>query len=183
MTTATQTEHDQPAAYSVSVEIDDVMADSPEQAARTMLTVLRASPYHDTELHLHVTNRHTGDEPVTVLVTPEQQREDDLAGVPQLRPVEPPPPTDGPLDAQQEADRLLVVMTGHQQEAARRRAVLDELENYAKNDREVEEARWSAEDYERDYEGCSVLRLLNHIRDTGVIPTAWRTPAAPNAGG
>ncbi|KOV84781.1 hypothetical protein [Nocardia sp. NRRL S-836] len=178
MTTDTPAD-DQPAAYSATVTIDDIMTTSPAEAARIMLTVLRAAPYHETELHVYVADQHTGGKPTTVLVTPEQQREDVLGGVPQRNTVGLARTHDGPLDAQQEADRLLEVMTGHQQEAARRRAVLDELENYGKDDREVEKARWSVEDYERTYESDAVLRLLHHIRDTGVLPAAWRNPDAP----
>jgi hypothetical protein len=80
-------------------------------------------------------------------------------------------------DPQQEADRLHATICAAQDEGDARRARIEELENNGGDVGEVDQARWSAEDWERDHEHDSALALLHHIRDTGVLPTAWQPTA------
>lgn len=80
-------------------------------------------------------------------------------------------------DPQAEADRLLLNACAAEDEGDARRARAEQLENRGGETRETEEARWAAEDWQRDHEHDAALRLLHHIRDTAVLPTAWQ----PNA--
>lgn len=83
---------------------------------------------------------------------------------------------EGPLTALEEADRLLANLFDCRAEAERRRDYLNELEDRGAHDDEVMQARWAAEDFERENESSAALALLWHLRDTGALPTAWRRP-------